>query len=413
MKIAIITSSFYPVIDGVTIAVFNRIEHLSKLGHEVVLFCPDYSAIEYIYPDWQQYTGKILPGVEVISLPSTESIGLDFERDVTQNSYKFIVKKLAVFQPDIIHIDEAERLGICLLKKPGIEFARQYNIPCVAFFHTNYLEYLDDYFSLPLGLNGFVKGVLNLIFTNIYNAYDLTLVSSRVTFDKLAARGIKNLHHAELLGFNIAKFQPVTKTPDFFTRNYNIENIKSKIKLIFVGRLTPDKGWNFAIDALSKLPREILSQIAFIIVGDGNLKDRITQELTELIPNVYLLGRVPPNAISSLLINSDIFVTNSEKETRGLAVIEARAAGIPIIAPDAGGISDTVRDCHNGLLYEPHNKEDFIAKLVLLISDSNLRHQLGINNKARKSLLSWQQATDNLIDIWQAEINKKTSNHDR
>jgi glycogen synthase len=62
MKIAIITSSFYPVIDGVTVAVYNRVKQLSTLGHQVIIFCPDYSVIKHIYPHWQDYTGEILPG---------------------------------------------------------------------------------------------------------------------------------------------------------------------------------------------------------------------------------------------------------------------------------------------------------------------------------------------------------------
>ena len=409
MKIAIITSSFYPVIDGVTVAVYHRVRQLSKLGYEVKLFCPDYSIIKDIYPNWQEYIGKILPGVEVIILPSTESIALDFERDVTSKSYRIVTQQLSIFQPDIIHVDEAERLSFCFLKITGIKFAKQHNIPCVAFFHTNYLEYFDDYFQLPLGLNKLIKSFLNLIFTKIYNSYDLTLVSSKVTYKKLASRGIKNLRYAELLGLDLEKFANRTKTPNLFSRQYDIDNIENKIKLIFIGRLTPDKGWNFGLEAFTQLPSEIVARIAFIIVGNGDLRDRetaayadrITTELTKLTPSVYLLGIVAPHLIPELLTNSDIFVTNSEKETRGLAVIEACAAGIPVIAPNAGGIRDTIIDGENGLLYQPQNKEEFISKLIWLIKNDSLRNTIGRKAKESIQQLSWQQTTNNLIDIWQ------------
>lgn len=76
MKIAIITSGFLPVVDGVTITVFQRIQKLSQLGHQVLLFCPDYSALPTIYPHWKDYTGDILPGVRVINLDSTAFTGL-------------------------------------------------------------------------------------------------------------------------------------------------------------------------------------------------------------------------------------------------------------------------------------------------------------------------------------------------
>ena len=407
MKIAIITSSFYPVIDGVTVTVYNRVKELSKLGHEVRVFCPDYSVIKHIYPNWQKYTDWILPGVKVISLPSTESIGLDFERDVTSKSYKIVTQELTAFQPDIIHVDEAERLAMCFLKQPGVQFAKQHHLPCVAFFHTNYLEYFDDYFQLPLGLNQVIKSILIFMFTKIYNAYDLTLVSSKTTYHKLASRGIKNLHYSELLGLDLERFTNITANSNFFARQYGIQNIENKIKLIFLGRLTPDKGWYFGLKALTKLPSVIVEKIAFIIVGDGDLSEPIKRELCKITSDVYLLGRVEPNSIPDLLTNSDIFITNSEKETRGLAVMEASAAGIPVIAPRAGGIPDTVVDGENGLLYQSGQEEEFIDQLVLLVSDSSLRNKIKRQARAKIEQLSWQKTTDNLVKIWQQTINQK------
>ncbi|MEL6496643.1 MAG: glycosyltransferase family 1 protein, partial [Cyanobacteria bacterium J06623_7] len=78
MKIAIICSSFFPVIDGVTIAIYERLKQLSSLGHQVIAFCPDYSELAHIYPDYRKYQGNILPGIEIVSLPSKKAIALDF-----------------------------------------------------------------------------------------------------------------------------------------------------------------------------------------------------------------------------------------------------------------------------------------------------------------------------------------------
>ena len=401
MKIAVICSSFFPVIDGVTIAVFNRLKQLSILGHQVIVFCPDYQPVKHIYPDYQEYTGEIFPNVRVINLTSTKSIALDFERDVTIKSYQRVIKELKKFQPDIIHVDEAERLGFCFLKLPGVKYARQNNIPCVAWFHTNYSDYFDDYFKLSLGINKLIKKILASIFTKIYNAYNLTLVSSYVTTEKLNKLGIKNIHCAELLGYDSKYF--ANGNFEFFSKQYNIEN---KIKLIFVGRLTPDKGWNFTLKSLTDLSPDILNKIAIIIAGDGALKDEIKASLKQLTPNVYLLGRSAPETVSMLLTNSDIFITNSEKETRGLTVIEAAAAGIPAIAPRAGGVIDTIKDGETGFLYQPQNQADFLDKLNLLISNINLRQSMGIKAKELAQQWTWEQTINNLVKIWSDEINK-------
>jgi glycosyltransferase involved in cell wall biosynthesis len=250
MRIAIICSSFFPVIDGVTIAVYQRLEYLSKLGHQLIVLCPDYSSLKHIYPDFQSYTGEIFPGVEIVNLPSTKAIALDFERDLTLKSNQLLLKKLARFQPDLIHVDEAERLGFCLLKLPGIKYARQQQIPCVAWFHTNYVDYLDDYLKLPRKINGLIKKILGFIFAKIYNAYDVTLVSSSLTARKIRQMGIKNISCAELLGCDLSQFNQTNKTTSFFAESYNLSGIESKLKLIFMGRLTPDKGWAFALQTL-------------------------------------------------------------------------------------------------------------------------------------------------------------------
>ena len=404
MKIAIISSSFFPVIDGVTIAVFNRVKQLNDWGYRVKLLCPDYGVIEDIYSTWQNYTGNILPGVEVINLPSTESIGLDFERDFARPSYSLLEQELAAFQPDLIHVDEAERIGLCLLKLPGVKYARQHKIPCVAFFHTNYLDYLDDYFNLPWVLNSVIKKLLGFIFTRIYHAYDLTLVSSSVTNGKLQQMGIKNLRCGDLLGFDARQFSNVVRTADFFSQQYNLPNLEGKIKLIFLGRLTPDKGWSFALEAFQSLPFGVLEKVAFIIAGDGNIKEDIEQALSKLTNDVYLLGRIAPELVAPLLVNGDIFITNSEKETRGLTVIEAAAAGIPAIAPRRGGVIDTVQDGETGFLYQPQNIKDFLDKLNLLIADADLRQSMGRKAKEVIKQYSWEQAVSNLVTIWSEQI---------
>ena len=407
MKVAIICSSFFPVIDGVTIAVFNRLKQLSLLGHEAIVFCPDYAPIKQIYPKYQQYTGKILPGVEIINLASTKSIALDFERDVTINSYQTVIEELNKFQPDIIHVDEAERLGVCFLKFPGVKYARDNNLPCVAWFHTNYLEYIDDYFRLPLGLNKLLITTLGWIFASIYNAYDRTLVSSSITANKLGNLGIKNVLSAELLGCDRHQFF-YTNT-NLLKNKYGLENLDDKVKLIFLGRLTPDKGWYFTLQSLAKLPADILDRVAIIIAGDGTLKSEIAASLKQLTACVYLLGRVPPQEIPNLLVNSDIFLTNSEKETRGLTVIEAATAGIPAIAPRAGGVIDTIQDGQTGFLCEPQNQADFLHKLTLLIADGELRRSMGLKAQKLSQQWTWSQTVNNLVSIWSEEISRSKS----
>ncbi len=150
------------------------------------------------------------------------------------------------------------------------------------------------------------------------------------------------------------------------------------------------------------------NKLAFVIIGDGETKTKIESKLTELQVNFHLLGRVSPEAIPEILANCDLHVTTSEKETRGLTILEAFAAGIPVLAPRAGGVIENIQDSVNGFLYQPGARDDFIDKLKILVDNSQLRQAMGISG--RQSIIgkySWDNTVQNLVDIWQEQIELK------
>lgn len=404
MKIAIITSGFLPVVDGVTITGYSRLKQLSKKGHQVVLFCPDYSKIVHIYPNWQQYTGNILPGVRIVNLPST-AFFVEFERNVAWYSYKKLEQELTAFKPDIIHVDEPERLFVGFWRIPGLKYARKHNIPCVSFFRTNFIEYLEDFFPLPTPILRSLQWVVKRLVISVYNAYDLTLVTSKITSEKIKKIGIKNVYYNNFLGLENEYFN-LALQKNFFTQQYKLPELDNKIKLIFLGRLTPEKGWNFTLKNLEYLAQQIdVNNLAFLIVGDGELKEKITQKFTQFIPYFHLFGRVAPEQVPALLINSDLHVTTSEKETRGLTILEAFTAGIPVLAPRAEGVVENIESGTNGFLYHPGDQHDFVEKLKVLIEDNKLRQEMGLQAQASiKNQYTWEKAVDNLLQVWQEQI---------
>jgi glycosyltransferase involved in cell wall biosynthesis len=407
MKIAIVASGFLPVVDGVTVSGFQRLRKLSEWGHQVLFFCPDYQALKNVYPDWENYTGEIFPGVRVVSLASNGLMGLGFDRNVSFFSHSTLVKELKAFQPDVIHVDEPERLFLGFLRVPGKGYAMLANIPCVSFFRTNFIEYVDDYFRLPAFINAFIKFAFIKIFLYIYAHYSIMLVSSRVTHQKVIELGFKNSEYRNLLGFDSESYISELKNLDFFENSYQIIGLNQKIKIIFLGRLTPDKGWEFTIDCLSQLSQVMnLTEIALVIAGDGPMRDEIIARLGELGFEVHWLGRVSPDKVPSLLVNCDLHVTTSEKETRGLTILEAFAAGIPVLAPNKGGVVENIEDGKNGFLYHPGDRADFLEKLTHLIQDKALREAMGQQGKECVTNYSWNRTIANLVEVWKAQIER-------
>ncbi len=407
MKIAIITSGFLPVIDGVTVSGFYRLQKLSKGEHQVLLFCPDYRELESIYPNWREYTGEILPGVRVVNLKS-QPFFVDFERNVARSSYKTVLQELEQFQPDIIHVDEPERLFVGLWRVAGVDFAKRKGIPCLSFFRTNFLEYLEDFFPLPGWAIAILQFLVKKLIVYVYNSYDVTLVASKVTLPKVTNLGINNAIYGNFLGLDGSNFNPKLRQENFFAQTYNLPQVDRQVKLIFLGRLTPDKGWDFTLDAFPAVFRAIdPARLAILIAGDGESKEEIITRLSNLTPHVHLLGRVLPENVPALMANSDIHVTTSEKETRGLTVLEAFAAGIPVLAPRAGGVVENIEEGINGFLFNPQDISDFTNKLKILVENQALRHEMG--KKGRELVISeytWEQTIQNLVAIWQERINQ-------
>lgn len=409
MKIAIITSCFLPIIDGVTVSGLQRLKKLSKWGHEVILFCPDYSSLKADYPNWQDYTGDILPGVKVINLASNSFVGLDYEPNVNRNSYQTVLKTLAEFQPDIIHVDEPERLYVGFWRLAGVSYAKKVGIPCVSFFRTNFLDYLGDYFPLPQPILALIKFSLKKLIVWVYNSYDLTLVASKITYPKVLDLGIKNARYGNLVSFDAESFQANLRQTDFFQSQYGLSQVDPLVKIVFLGRLYPDKGWDFTLEAFQTVSQQIdLTKVAIIVAGDGPMREEIANKLATLAPHVYLLGRVSPENVPSLLMNCDLHVTTSEKETRGLTILEAFAAGIPVIAPCSGGVVENIDDGNNGFLYAPGDRDNFTNKLKLLVEDSALRQKMGEHAKLSVQGYSWDRSIQNLINIWQEAIEHKS-----
>ena len=405
MKIAIITSGFLPLVDGVTISGWQRLNRLSQWGHEVILFCPDYSSLAAEYPNWQEYTGNILPRVKVVNLASKSFVGLDYEPNVSRKSYATVLTELKQFQPDIIHVDEPERLFVGFWRVAGLDYAKNANIPCVSFFRTNFLDYLEDYFPLPKPIFVAVKFLLKQLIVWVYNCYDITFVTSKITYPQVVDLGIKNAKYSNLVGFDSDRFTPSLQQTDFFQANYGLEAVDNLTKIVFLGRLYPDKGWDFTLDAFDVVVQQIdLSKVALIVVGDGCKCQEIAVKLGQLSPHLHLLGRVSPEDIPALLVNCDLHVTTSEKETRGLTILEAFAAGIPVLAPNSGGVVENIQNGSNGFLYVPGDRLDFAHKLKILVEDANLRQKMGDRALNSVQAYSWSQAIQNLLDAWQQAI---------
>lgn len=149
-------------------------------------------------------------------------------------------------------------------------------------------------------------------------------------------------------------------------------------KLLYTGRLSAAKGLPILFQAMAQVvPHH--PDVALTLVGDG--LDRTALETLaadlKLTPYIKFVGYQSQEAVCQYLHNSDIFVLPSFSEGLPVALMEALAAGVPVITTAIAGISELVEDGMNGYLIPPGAMEPLVLRLEQLLSDANLRQQMG------------------------------------
>lgn len=171
------------------------------------------------------------------------------------------------------------------------------------------------------------------------------------------------------------------------------------MRVISVGRIAPPKDFLTLLRAIAKLKR---GSVELTLLGDGPDRPAVEDEITSLglAESVTLAGEVPD--VPSRLAGADVFVLSSSSEGFPISVLEAMAAGLPVVASDVGGVSEAVEDGVTGHLFAAGDVDALAAKLAALAADSARRRRLGESARSRAaadfSLPQWRDRHVRLYD---------------
>lgn len=177
-------------------------------------------------------------------------------------------------------------------------------------------------------------------------------------------------------------------------------------KIISVGRLHPVKGYEHLIAAA----RKIGGRMTFDVYGDGPERARLTAQSRDL-RHVTFRGERAPEEIIGALGGADIFVLPSvslpsEIEATPTAVIEAMAAGLPVICTDAGGLPRLISDGVNGLIVPERDPEALAAAIIRLAGDPALRREMGDANRLLAKQRAWDVIASRVDEVYRSVINR-------
>ena len=368
MRIALFTETFLPKVDGIVTRLRHTVEHLQRNGNQVLVVAPDGGITEY--------KGARVYGVSGFPLPLYPELKLALPRPS-------IGVTLEKFQPDLIHVVNPAVLGL-----GGLYYAKMMQIPLVASYHTHLPQYLHHY-----GL-GMLEGVMWELIKASHNQAQLNLCTSTAMMEQLTAHGVERVDLWQR-GVDTETFHPDLASLEM--RSHLSQGHPESPLLLYVGRLGAEKEIERIKPVLEAIPNARLA-----LVGDGPNRSVLEKHFAGT--PTHFVGYLTGKQLGSAFASSDAFIFPSRTETLGLVLLEAMAAGCPVVAARSGGIPDIVTDGVNGYLFDPTDEQGAIAATVRLLQQQEERETLRQNARAEAERWSWAAATRQVQNYYTAVL---------
>jgi 1,2-diacylglycerol 3-alpha-glucosyltransferase len=180
--------------------------------------------------------------------------------------------------------------------------------------------------------------------------------------------------------------------------------------LIYVGRLGPEKNIPFLLRSFAGAV-QAFDNIGLVLVGDGPERDNLEDRARQMGINsrVRFLGLVPYSEMPAYLKMADAFVTASVTEVHPLSIIEAMAAGLPVLGINSPGVGDTVGDGITGFLSHEEDLASFTAKMVRLVLDQPLREKMGLQASQEVNKYAIETTTQIMEECYEQVISNAHS----
>jgi glycosyltransferase involved in cell wall biosynthesis len=364
LKVAIVTESFLPKIDGIVTMLTNTVECLRRNGDEVMIFAPSHGPSE-------------LFGAEVVPMPSMAfPLYPELRVALPRTSMR---QKLEEFQPDVLHAFEPVLLGV-----GGIYYSAELRIPLVVSYHTNLPAYLR-YYKL-----GFIEKLTWSLMRIRHRRANLNLCTSTAVMEDLKGHGIDHLGLWER-AVDASRFRP-DKASSGMRSRLTGGSSESPL-LLYVGRLSAEKDVARLKELFSVVPGMRLA-----IVGDGPLRSELERKFkgTATVFTGYMKG----DELASAYASADLFVLPSRTETLGLVLLEAMAAGCPVVACRAGGVPDAIEEGVTGFLFDPEQDGSLAATVRQAWTSSGQLEMIRSNARKDVERHSWVRATSELRQMY-------------
>ena len=323
LKIALVTETWPPEINGVALSILQLAKRLQQRGHQFLLIRPQQHQVTNCFVAEQECLVKpqSIPKYKQMQFgwPQVFKLGRAFDE----------------FKPDIVHIVTEGPLGLAALIQ-----AKQRNIPVSSGFHSSFHDF-SRYFDLA-----FLLGPVRHYLKWFHNQTQLTCVPSQDTLQMLKKFGIRCPMHIVGRGVDTQKFNPKYRKAEL--RQQWQATPKTTV-LMNVGRVSPEKDLPCIFEGYQKLKHaQPERDFKLIIVGDGPSLAEYQNKYQAT--DVIFMGAQTGEMLSQCYASADAFVFASQVETFGNVVLEAMASGLPVLAYDAACAGQMIQHNQHGWL---------------------------------------------------------------
>jgi len=366
MKIAIFTDSYWPRINGITVSVDYFSYALAKMGHDIIIVCPEYPTDSILKMD-DKPTEDYVNRVKVLRTPSNQTIFSSEDFVLKKRMFFWVAKQLDDFKPDIIHVN-------CEVSSDlAFNYAARRKIPVTYTLHTIWEDYVDHY--LPLVPSPVLRVIVHFWRKAIFRGLNSIIVPSVQIQDFIMKEHrLKIPCYIIPTGIDkrlfIKSAETINEAREKFVKLY--PKLKNKKILLFVGRISNEKNVSFILDIAPRV-LEKHPEATFVLAGDGQDFKFYNEEAAKrgLEGHFTFTGFLSRQDVSLIYNISSIFIQPSRTETQGLVTIEAMMSGLPVVAIGAMGTINVMGGDNGGFMTRD-DKDEFTRRIFDLLEDEAL-----------------------------------------
>jgi len=374
LRIAVVTETWPPEVNGVAMTLSKLIQHLGHRHHSIQLIRPRQNKQDEGHEE-SGWSELLLRGLPIPRYPQLK-LGLP--------SKKALIKAWSTRRPDLVHIATEGPLSWSALQAAHI-----LRLPVTSDFRTNFHSYCQHY-----GVGWLTKPIVAYL-RKFHNRTAFTMVPTTEMKNQLEAMGFKNLR-VVARGIDTQLFHP-SKRSEVMRKSWNVK--PDTIVLLSVGRLAAEKNLELTIHTYQAL-KAAGRDVQMVFAGDGPMRG-VTQAKC---PEALFLGMCTHEQLATLYASADLLLFPSLTETFGNVTLESLACATPVLAFDCAAAGEFITHQHNGWLAHRDDRQSYIETALAITANPHTLVHAREHTRASVEQLGWDEIAGQVETLFQRAI---------